>query len=358
MTSLGLASLFQNIESFLGKKSEQTFTLIGYVENYQWNSRYTYFDLCDKRYRMRCYAPQNAKQLNIYLKDRMLVELTGNVGLYKKDARLQFVIEKIKQTEATPNIIEMNEQLLKGFEKKYQNYLINLNGVVTKIREKQATLEFSIIQEDLAIRCLVSKVACKYPIEENQEIEVIGQLAILLESGRIQLNTQEVKIPQLTMEQLFHEQLKHLKSKALWPKMKHPIPSKITKIGLVTGENTQAYQDFTHIYKREGGTAEIVHQQARMQGDNAPSDIVKAVNTLSQQQKVDVIVITRGGGHSKNLVAFNDPKIAEVICYSRIPVITAIGHESDYFLADLVADYRASTPTDAAYTLVKKSALV
>jgi exodeoxyribonuclease VII large subunit len=153
----------------------------------------------------------------------------------------------------------------------------------------------------------------------------------------------------------YPEAIEQLQKKGLWPKRpKHPLPEVIQKIGLITSQGSLALADFRTAYQREGGEAVIEEAFAPVQGQDAPGKIAANINRFSQSRSVDMIVITRGGGSANDLSkVFDSYLIAEAICQSTIPVLTAIGHTEDQTLADFVADTCEITPTAAAVCLAK-----
>jgi exodeoxyribonuclease VII large subunit len=133
---------------------------------------------------------------------------------------------------------------------------------------------------------------------------------------------------------------------------KRPLPYPPTRIGLVTSRESAAYHDFIKILNERWGGVEILLADVQVQGDLATGQIVKALEHLNTHEEVDVIVITRGGGSAEDLGAFSTEQVTRAVAASRTPTIVAIGHEIDVSLAELAADQRASTPSNAAQLLV------
>ena len=133
---------------------------------------------------------------------------------------------------------------------------------------------------------------------------------------------------------------------------KRPLPTNLHKIGVISSTSAAGYIDFLKILDDRWGGLEISTINTQVQGIDAASQIIKALEYFNQQGKVEVIAILRGGGSKDDLSAFNDEQLARAIAASRIPVFTGIGHEIDESLADLAADVRASTPSNAAERLV------
>lgn len=143
------------------------------------------------------------------------------------------------------------------------------------------------------------------------------------------------------------------------PTRKRELPYAPASIGLIASKESAAYADFMKILNSRWGGVHIIHADVQVQGEPAVSDVVRAIEMLNQHAAPEVIVITRGGGSADDLAAFNSEQITRAVAGSRIPTLVAIGHESDICLAELAADQRASTPSNAAELLVpdKKSVI-
>lgn len=137
------------------------------------------------------------------------------------------------------------------------------------------------------------------------------------------------------------------------PARKRGLPAMPSRIGLITAGKSAAYADFVKILAERWGGVEIDFADALVQGDQAPISIIKAIEHINQlAEPPEVLVITRGGGSAEDLAAFNDERVVRAVATSRIPTLIAIGHEIDESLAELAADARASTPSNAASLVV------
>ncbi|MBN1332082.1 exodeoxyribonuclease VII large subunit [Candidatus Dojkabacteria bacterium] len=132
---------------------------------------------------------------------------------------------------------------------------------------------------------------------------------------------------------------------------KRRLPEFITKIALITADNSAAQTDFLKILGETETGLDIEFYPVSVQGKNAPGEIIAALETASKRGDVDCVVLTRGGGSLEDLIAFNDEQVAQAVFASEIPVLSAVGHERDTSITDLVADVVASTPSQAAYYL-------
>ncbi len=133
---------------------------------------------------------------------------------------------------------------------------------------------------------------------------------------------------------------------------KRSLPVAPTRIGLIASGGSAAYHDFIKILNARWGGVEVIHADVQVQGDPAPKQIIAALEHMNTQEDVAVVVITRGGGSPEDLSAFSTEQVTRAVALSRIPTLVAIGHEVDISLAELAADLRASTPSNAAELLV------
>jgi len=129
---------------------------------------------------------------------------------------------------------------------------------------------------------------------------------------------------------------------------KRPPPRFPRRVGVVTSPTGAAVRDILRVLKRRNEAVSVLIAPVRVQGESAASDIARAVRLLNSRKEVDAIIVGRGGGSTEDLSCFNDEAVARAIYNSRVPVISAVGHETDFTIADLVADLRASTPSAAA----------
>jgi len=137
------------------------------------------------------------------------------------------------------------------------------------------------------------------------------------------------------------------------PERKRFLPPIPERVGLVTAANSAAYADFVKILNERWSGVEVLLSDVYVQGDQAPGQIVEAIEMLNRLSNLpEVIVITRGGGSAEDLAAFNDERVVRAVAASRVPTLVAVGHEVDFSLAELAADVRASTPSNAAQLLV------
>jgi len=212
--------------------------------------------------------------------------------------------------------------------------------------------------EQSSIRCVIWKSSfnknTRANLQEGAAVELHGYVGIYERSGQYQLYVDAVRPAGEGV--LFQEFLRlkaKLEAEGLFAtERKRPIPPFPKKIGLVTSPAGAALQDILNILRSRFPLAEVVLAGASVQGESAPGEIVAALEQLNQREKPDVILLARGGGSLEDLWAFNDERVVRAIVASEAPVISGIGHETDFTLADFAADLRAPTPTGAAVAAV------
>lgn len=214
-------------------------------------------------------------------------------------------------------------------------------------------LYFTLKDENGCIRCVMFRSAANkllFRLENGMEIMVRGNISIYLKDGQYQLYVQEVHTLGLGDLHLAFEQLKlKLEKEGLFDSSrKRTIPILPSKIGIVTSLTGAVLYDIISIAKRRFPGIEFIISPTSVQGADAPQEIAAALDRLNKYTDVDVIILARGGGSLEELWAFNSEMVAQAIYESKIPVISAIGHETDFTIADFVADLRAPTPSAAA----------
>jgi len=214
---------------------------------------------------------------------------------------------------------------------------------------------FDIKDAKTTLNCFMPVYLVKTPVEDGMDVRVEGSPK-LTDKGRFSLT---VKSLELTGEGAIRRAFELLKAKLeqeglFGYERKRALPEYPTRIGLVTAPASAAYADFMKIVNARWGGLTIEVAPVQVQGKVAPDQIVAAINAFNQEARpVDVIVVIRGGGSLEDLQAFNNEAVVRALVASRIPTLVGVGHEVDISLADLVADVRAATPTDAAQRLVR-----
>ncbi len=190
--------------------------------------------------------------------------------------------------------------------------------------------------------------------EDGMKVLVRGQVAIYEPYGQYQLYIKEMQQDGIGNLFLAFEQLKKkLESEGLFdPSQKKPLPAYPHTIGIVTSPTGAAIRDMFTTVKRRFPAARLLVFPVQVQGGNAAPSIVRAIEAANRLRLVDVLIVGRGGGSIEDLWAFNEESVARAIFRSVLPVVSAVGHETDFTIADFVADLRAATPTAAAEMIV------
>ena len=203
----------------------------------------------------------------------------------------------------------------------------------------------------------------KFKFENGLNLICFGRIGIYEKEGKYQLYVQRVEPKGIGSLQLALEQLKQkLEKEGLFAvEHKRPIPYLPSKIGVVTSLSGAAIKDILKVLDRRFSAVQIIISPAQVQGENAKEDLSRAIKELSlfndrlpAHERIEVIIVGRGGGSIEDLWAFNEELVARAIYNSKIPVISAVGHERDWTIADLVADLRAPTPSVAAELVIPK----
>src|SRR5882724_2284822 len=196
----------------------------------------------------------------------------------------------------------------------------------------------------------------RFDLEDGMQVLVFGGLDVYAARGQYQLVVEMMEPKGLGALQLAFEQLKRkLEAEGLFDEgRKRPLPAFPRVIGVVTSPTGAAIRDILNIIGRRFGDLHILIAPVRVQGDEAPGEIIQALLNLQAVAELDVIIVGRGGGSIQDLWAFNDEGVARAIVACCVPVISAVGHETDFTIADFVADLRAPTPSGAAELVVRE----
>jgi exodeoxyribonuclease VII large subunit len=194
----------------------------------------------------------------------------------------------------------------------------------------------------------------KFKPEDGLHVTLRGHLTVYEPKGEYQIACEYMEPQGLGALQLAFEQLKRkLKAEGLFAaERKRPLPSLPRKIGIVTSLDGAALRDIIKVLRRRHPNAHLVIRPTRVQGEGATGDIAQAIRAIAKVRGVEVVIAARGGGSAEDLHAFNQEPVARAIAASPVPIISAVGHEVDFTIADFVADVRAPTPSAAAEMVV------
>jgi len=216
---------------------------------------------------------------------------------------------------------------------------------------------FTLKDEEAQIRCVMwrSQVERQAYLPQNGEAIIAhGRISVYEAGGRYQLYVDDIQPAGVGLLYLQFEALKErLAAEGLFDaERKRPLPPFPRRLGVVTSPTAAALKDIVNVLRRRYPVVEVVLSPTLVQGDEAPSQIVAAIEALNEHTDVDAIIVARGGGSLEELWAFNDERVARAIYASQVPVVTGVGHETDFTIADFVADVRAPTPSAAAEVAV------
>lgn len=214
-------------------------------------------------------------------------------------------------------------------------------------------LYFSLKDEKSVLKSVMfagSARRLKFRPADGMKVIVRGRISVYEPSGQYQLYAEEMQPDGLGALSIAFEQLKaRLGQEGLFDaERKRPLPRYPRRIGVITSPTGAAVRDILQITARRWPVAEIVFCPALVQGDGAPAQLIAAVREMNLQNACDVIILGRGGGSLEDLWAFNDEGLARAVAASGIPVVSAVGHETDFTICDFAADLRAPTPSAAA----------
>ena len=233
-----------------------------------------------------------------------------------------------------------------------------VEGEISNLRRPASGhLYFTLKDEESQIRAVLFRPvarALKFDLEDGMHILCRARMNVYRPRGEYQLILDYAEPKGAGALQIAFEQLKaRLQAEGLFdPAHKKPVPFLPSRIGVVTSPSGAVIRDILNITKRRFPSVDILIAPVRVQGAEAPAEIVEAIHHLNELPGIDVIIVARGGGSLEDLMAFNSEGVARAIFASRIPVISAVGHEIDFTIADFVADMRAPTPSAAAELVV------
>ena len=196
----------------------------------------------------------------------------------------------------------------------------------------------------------------RFTAENGQQVVARGRLSVYDPKGEYQIVCEHMEPHGLGALQLAYEQLRErLTQEGLFDEdRKRPLPALPRKIGVVTSLDGAALRDIIHVLRRRHPNAHVVISPARVQGEGAGAEVVRGLEQLGRTTGIDVIIVARGGGSIEDLWAFNEERVARAIVAAPVPVISAIGHETDFTISDFVADLRVPTPSAAAEMVVAR----
>ena len=219
-------------------------------------------------------------------------------------------------------------------------------------------LYFTLKDQSSQIRIVMFRSSARllrFRPEDGMQVVVRGRVTIYEDRGELQISAEYLEPKGAGALQIAFEQLKaKLEAEGLFdPARKKPIPTLPRRIGIVTSPQAAALRDVLNILHRRHHTASVLIFPAQVQGEAAPLEVSAGVRYFNKARNVEVIIVARGGGSAEDLAAFNHEGLARTIADSHIPIIAAVGHETDFTILDFVADLRAPTPSAAAELVIR-----
>lgn len=253
------------------------------------------------------------------------------------------------------SVSQLNRYIKMNFDADENLANIFISGEISNFTNHYRTghLYFTLKDDSAAVRAVMfnsSAKRLKFMPEDGMKVIARGRVSVYEASGQYQLYVDDMQPDGVGALNLAYEQLKEkLQKEGLFSELhKKPLPPYPEKVGVITSPTGAAVRDIINVLGRRFPYAEIVFCPVLVQGDGAHLQLTDAVNLFNSERAADVIIIGRGGGSIEDLWEFNDEELARAVYNSEIPVISAVGHETDFTICDFVADMRAPTPSVAA----------
>ena len=252
----------------------------------------------------------------------------------------------------TISVSELTSKLKDLIESNFSN--IWIQGEISNFKHHSSGhMYFTLKDQGAELRCVMFRgfnQGIHFKPEDGMDVLLQGKITVYEPRGQYQLMVQNMEPAGIgTLFLAFEALKKQLQSEGLFDNsLKKQLPQYPKKVGIVTSETGAAYKDMVQVLNRRAPYLDIVLRPTLVQGINAANDIVKAIKELSSIENIDVLIVGRGGGSLEDLWAFNEEEVARVIVACKVPIISAVGHETDVTISDMVADLRAPTPSAAA----------
>ena len=253
-------------------------------------------------------------------------------------------------------VFEITKRIRDTLEGLFQSVWVE--GEVSNLREPTSGHRYFTLKDERSQISVVlfrgHRSEVSFGLENGLKIRVFGDISVYENRGQYQLVARQIEdVGRGSLQELFEKLKRKLYEEGLFDESrKRPLPLLPSKVGVVTSPTGAAIQDILHILNRRFPNLHIVIAPVKVQGDGAAEMIAKAIHFFNKSRFVDVVIVGRGGGSLEDLWAFNEEVVARAIAASEIPIISAVGHEIDLTICDLVADRRAPTPSAAAEIVV------
>ena len=256
------------------------------------------------------------------------------------------------QTSAIFTVSRLNQTVRLLLEQEMGQVWIS--GEISNFSQPSSGHWYFTLKDDTAqVRCAMfrnSNRRVTFRPQHGQQVLVRANITLYEPRGDYQIIVESMQPAGEGLLQQKYEQLKaKLQAEGLFDQQhKQPLPSPAHCVGVITSKTGAALHDILHVLKRRDPSLPVIIYPTAVQGDDAPGQIVRAIELANARQECDVLIVGRGGGSLEDLWSFNDERVARAIFASAIPVVSAVGHETDVTIADFIADLRAPTPSAAA----------
>lgn len=261
----------------------------------------------------------------------------------------------VAETRRVLTVAELTAQVRRLIEQQFNTLWVS--GEVSNLRAQSSGHAYFTLKDTAAqLNCVLFRNDARgyrHLLEDGRKVLLQGELTVYEPRGQYQFVVKAVELQGVGALQLAFERLKQqLAAEGLFaPERKRPLPRFPRRVGVVTSPTGAALRDVLHVSERRDPALQFILAPCRVQGESAAGEIAAAIarlNGLADSLQLDVILVTRGGGSLEDLWAFNEEAVARAIAASRLPVVSAVGHEIDFTISDFVADVRAATPSAAA----------
>ncbi len=252
------------------------------------------------------------------------------------------------------SVSELNRYVRQSLEKDFRLQGVRVNGEISGFRAYPSGHWYFTLKDDAAqVSCVLWRNRAEklgFTPRDGDAVEAQGNVTLYETRGQYQLDV--AWLQRAGEGELYREFVRlkaRLEAEGLFaPERKRPLPEWPRTIGLVTSPAGAALRDLLNVIRRRFPMAGVILSPTSVQGGDAPPQIVAALHALAESARPDVIIVARGGGSLEDLWAFNDERVARALAAMPVPVVSGVGHETDFTIADFVADVRAPTPSAAA----------
>lgn len=268
-----------------------------------------------------------------------------------------FETEDLEEEKKVYSVTEITKMIRDALEVKFSS--IWVEGEISNMRTPSSGhIYLTLKDESSQLRAVMFRYQnrnLKFQLEDGLQVVVFGNISVYEPRGEYQIIIEHMEPKGIGALQLAFEQLKERLSKeGLFDKEhKKPIPILPRKIGIITSPTGAAIRDILRVMERRFANIHMLIYPVRVQGESSSQEIAMAIEEMNSAKAADVLILARGGGSIEDLWSFNEEVVARAIFRSRIPIISAVGHEIDYTISDFVADLRAPTPSAAAEMVIQ-----